>query len=218
MRILVVEDDAGVGALVSDALKDEGYAVDWVLDGAEALGLLESFPYNLVVLDVMLPGHDGFAITKRLRRDGNKAPVLMLTARDALEDRVRGLELGADDYLTKPFHLAELRARVRALLRRAHQQGSNRIEVGRLELDLEHKRAWFSGLELRLSGREHTLLTFRALHAQGYFSRERRLEHVWPGEASIDPRTVDVYIHYLRRKLGDDAIQTVRRLGYRFLG
>lgn len=218
MRVLVVEDDPGIGELLREDLSEQGYAVDWVTGGDEALGLLSSFPYDLVVLDVMLPGHDGFAVTERLRQGGNKVPVLMLTARDALDDRVKGLELGADDYLVKPFHLSELRARVRALLRRAHQEGSNQIKIGRLALNLEHRRAWFAGQEVGLSGREHALLEFLALHAEGYYPRERLLEHVWPGEASIDPRTVDTYIRYLRRKLGDDAIQTVRGLGYRFLG
>lgn len=218
MRVLVVEDDPGIGELLREDLGEQGYAVDWVTGGDEALGLLSSFPYDLVVLDVMLPGHNGFAVTERLRQEGNKVPVLMLTARDALEDRVKGLELGADDYLVKPFHLSELRARVRALLRRAHQEGGNQVEVGRLALNLEHRRVWFAGQEVSLSGREYALLEFLAPHSEGYYPRERLLEHVWPGEASIDPRTVDTYIRYLRRKLGDDAIQTVRGLGYRFLG
>lgn len=218
MRILVVEDDPGIGELVRDELSDNGYAVDWVTDGAEALGLLGSFPYDLVVLDVMLPGHDGFTVTERLRRRGSEVPVLILTARDALDDRVRGLELGADDYLVKPFHLSEFRARVRALLRRAYHPGGNRIEVSRVVIDSGQRRAWFEGEELSLSGREYALLEFLALHPGAYFPREALVEHVWSGEASVDPRTVDTYIHYLRRKLGDDVVQTVRGLGYRFNG
>jgi len=129
MRVLVVEDDPGIGELLREDLGEQGYAVNWVTGGDEALGLLSSFSYNLVVLDVMLPGHNGFAVTERLRQEDNKVPVLMLTARDALEDRVKDLELGADDYLVKPFHLSELRAWVRALLRRAYQEGSNQVEV-----------------------------------------------------------------------------------------
>ncbi len=218
MRILVVEDDPGIGELVRDELRAQGYAVDWVTDGAEALGLLGGFPYDLVVLDVMLPGHDGFTVTERLRQRGSEVPVLILTARDALGDRVKGLELGADDYLVKPFHLTEFRARVRALLRRAYHPGGNRLVVGRVMIDPGQRRAWFEGRELSLSGREYALLEFLALHPGGYFPHEALLEHVWSGEASVDPRMVDTYIHYLRRKLGDDVVQTVWGLGYRFNG
>lgn len=218
MRVLVVEDDRGIGELVCDDLSEQGYATDWAQDGDEALSLLASFPYDLVVLDLTLPGVGGFELVARVRAGGNKVPVLMLTARDGVEDRVRGLELGADDYLVKPFHLTEVRARVRALLRRARGEASNLTTVGRLTLDVAHKRVWFAGAEVRLSGREFAVLEFLALNAGGYYTRDRLLEHVWPGDASVDPRTVDTYIRYLRRKLGDDAIQTVRNLGYRFRG
>ena len=218
MRVLVVEDDRGIGDLVCDDLRDQGYAVDWAQDGDEALGLLASFPYDLVVLDLMLPGHNGFEIVERLRGGGQKVPVLMLTARDSVDDRVKGLELGADDYLVKPFHLTELRARVRALLRRSQGEASNQMNVGRLALDVAQKRIWFAGNEVRLSGREYTVLEFLALNAGGYYTRDALLEHVWPGDTSVDPRTVDTYIRYLRRKLGDEVIETVRGLGYRFRG
>ncbi len=218
MRVLVVEDDRGVGELLCDDLREQGYALDWARDGDEALALLASFPYDLVVLDLFLPGHDGFEIVEILRGSGKKVPVLMLTARDEVEDRVRGLELGADDYLVKPFHLTEVRARVRALLRRSRGEASNQMTVGRLALDVAQKRVWFNGDEVRLSGREYTVLEFLALNAGGYYTRDALLEHVWPGDSSIDPRTVDTYIRYLRRKLGDDAIETVRNLGYRFSG
>lgn len=218
MRVLVVEDDLGVGELVTDELKGQGYAVDWAQDGDEALSLLADFPYDLVVMDIMLPGRDGFGVTKTLRDARQQVPVLMLTARDGVDDRVRGLEGGADDYLVKPFHLTELRARVRALLRRAHGEGGNEVVVGRLRLELSQKRAWWQEEEVALSGREYNLIEFLALHAGGYYPREALLEHVWPGDAGIDPRTVDTYIRYLRRKLGDDAVETVRNLGYRFRG
>lgn len=218
MRVLVVEDDLGIGELVSDELKREGYAVDWAQDGLEALSLSESFPYDLLVLDVMLPGVDGFTIAKTLRIKKQTVPILMLTARDGIDDRVKGLELGADDYLVKPFHLKELRARVRALLRRSQGEASNSIEVGRLKLELARKQVSWSGAEIELSGREYRLLEFLALHAGGFYSREDLLEHVWSGEASVDPRTVDTYILYLRRKLSNDAIETVRNLGYTFRG
>lgn len=218
MRVLVVEDDVGVGKLISEDLSDQGYAVDWVQDGDEALSLLSSFPYDLVVLDVMLPGKDGFALTRELRSRQKPLPILMLTALDGIEARVKGLELGADDYLVKPFHLAELRARVLALLRRSQGDGGNGIVVGRLMLERAQRRAWFAGRELRLSGTEYALLEFLAVNHEGYFNRDELLEHAWPGEASIDPRTVDTYIRYLRRKMTDDAIETRRGLGYRLLG
>ena len=218
MRILVVEDDKGVGKLVSEDLSDQGYAVDWAQDGDEAYSLLQSFPYDLLVLDVMLPGQDGFTLTRELRARKKSLPILMLTALDGLEDRVKGLQLGADDYLVKPFHLVELRARVHALLRRALGDGSNQVTVGRCVLDRSQRRAWFGGDELHLSGTEYALLEFLVLHPEGYFNRDELLEHAWPGETSVDPRTVDTYIRYLRRKLSDDAIETRRGLGYRLLG
>jgi DNA-binding response OmpR family regulator len=218
MRVLVVEDDVGIGELLRDALSREGYAVDWAQDGDEALSLAGSFPYDLLILDIMLPGADGFTIAKTLRRDKLTAPILMLTARDDVDDRVKGLELGADDYLVKPFHLKELRARVRALLRRSQGEASNHIEVGRLKLDLAKRRVWWQEIELELSGREYALLEFLALHANGFYTREALLEHVWSGETSVDPRTVDTYILYLRRKLSSEAIETVRNLGYTFRG
>ncbi|RTG92397.1 response regulator transcription factor [Thermus scotoductus] len=215
MRLLVVEDDLRVGTLVQEALEADGYAVDWAKSAEEALGLVRVFPYDLVVLDVMLPGMDGFTFLEALRRQ-HKLPVLMLTARDATEDKVRGLEQGADDYLTKPFHLRELRARVRALLRRAHGQAANLVRRGRLTLDLEGKRVYWEGKEVRLSGREYALLEFLALNAGGVFPREVLLEKVWAGEEGVDPKVVDVYIYRLRQKLGQGAIETERGLGYSF--
>lgn len=218
MRLLLVEDDPQVGALVKEALEAEGYALDWAEDGRQALAMLENYPYDLVVLDVMLPHADGFTVVSEMRAHKNRVPVLMLTARDALEDRVRGLELGADDYLLKPFALAELRARVRALLRRSKGEAANEVKVGRLRLSLETRQAWWEDRELQLTGREYALLEFLALHAGGFYPRDVLMDHVWPGDSATDPRTVDTYIRYLRRKLGDQAIQTVRGLGYTFRG
>ncbi len=218
MRILLVEDDSGIGELVKEDLEAQGFATDWAEDGEEAYSLSQSFPYDLLILDVMLPGITGFEIVEKLRSQKDKVPVLMLTARDGLEDRVKGLELGADDYLVKPFHLTELRARVRALLRRSKGEANNLIEVGRLTLDSSQRLAFWQSEAIALSGREYALLEFFAFNAHGFYPREVLLEHVWSGEASIDPRTVDTYIRYLRRKLGDDAIQTVRGLGYSFKG
>ena len=218
MRLLVVEDDVGIGELVSEDLADQGYAVDWAQNGDEALSLLGSFPYDLLVLDLMLPGSDGYTVTETLRDKRMSLPVLMLTARDTVGDRIRGLDAGADDYLVKPFNLGELRARLRALLRRSQGQASNSVVVGRLALELINKRVFFEGCEVTLTGTEYALLAFLALHAEGYYTRDDLVEHAWSGESSVDPRTVDTYIRYLRRKLGDDAIETRRGLGYRFVG
>ena len=218
MRVLLVEDDFDIAELIKEDLDAQGYASDWAEDGNEAYSLLQSFPYDLVILDVMLPGLNGYELIAKLRGQHNKVPVLMLTARDSLDDKVQGLELGADDYVVKPFHLVELRARARALLRRSKGEANNGIEVGRLNLNMATKTVVWSGNSVSLSGREYALLEFFALHPQGFYDREQLLEHLWSGEASIDPRTVDTYIRYLRRKLGDDAIQTVRGLGYRFCG
>lgn len=218
MRILLVEDDSGIAELVQEDLEAQGFATDWAEDGEEAYSLSQSFPYDLLILDVTLPGITGFEIVEKLRSKKDKVPVLILTARDGIEDRVKGLELGADDYLVKPFHLTELRARVRALLRRSKGEANNLIEVGRLTLDSSQRLAFWQSEAIALSGREYALLEFFAFHANGFYPREVLLEHVWSGEAIIDPRTVDTYIRYLRRKLGDDAIQTVRGLGYSFKG
>ncbi|WP_243094683.1 response regulator transcription factor [Thermus thalpophilus] len=217
MRVLLVEDDPRVGELVREVLEAEGYAVDWVTTGEEALGLLATFPYDLAVLDVMLPGMDGFALLRKLRGE-QRLPVLMLTARGEVEDRVEGLEAGADDYLPKPFHLKELRARVRALLRRAHGEAQNLVVRGRLTLDLEGRRAYWEGREVSLAGKEYALLAFLALNAGGIYPREVLLEKVWAGEESVDPKVVDVYVYRLRRKLAEDAILTERGRGYRFQG
>ncbi|MFN3369808.1 MAG: response regulator transcription factor [Thermus sp.] len=218
MRILVLEDDPRLAQLVKEALEEEGWAVDAAGLVEEGSALLRAFPYDLVVLDLSLPDGDGLELLRSLRKRGEGVPVVILTARDAPERRVEGLEAGADDYLVKPFHLRELVARVRAVWRRASGEASNRLKVGRLELDLELKRAWWEGRPLHLSGREYALLAFLATHAEGYYPRELLLEKCWPGESSIDPRTVDTYIRYLRRKMDENAIETVRNLGYRFRG
>lgn len=202
-----MEDEPGVRALLREALEKAGFALDEAAGVEEAQGLLLAFPYDLLVLDLFLPDGDGLEVLRFARERGLGLPVLILTARDGPEDRVGGLEAGADDYLVKPFYPKEAVARVRALLRRSRGLAQNRVQVGRLELDLEGRLAFWEGQEVRLSGREFALLEALALAGEGYSSREHLLEKAWSGEESVDPRTVDTYIKYLRRKLAPEAIE-----------
>lgn len=218
MRILLVEDDIAISEMLSDYLITKGFAVDLAEDGAEAYSILEMFPFDLVILDIMLPIMNGYELIKKLREDKNNVPVLMLTARDSIEDRIEGLDLGADDYLIKPFHMSELHARLLALLRRSKGKANNQIVVGRLNMNISKQTVKWQNEDISLSAREYSLLEYFALNAGKYYTRDDLLEHVWAGEDSINPRTVDTYILYLRRKLGNDAIKTFRGLGYRFSG
>ncbi|GLV48448.1 DNA-binding response regulator [Thermus sp. LT1-2-5] len=218
MRVLLVEDEPGVRALVREALEEAGFAVDEAAGVEEAEGLLLAFPYDLLVLDLFLPDGDGLEVLRFARGRGLSLPVLILTARDALEARLEGLAAGADDYVVKPFYPEEVVARARALLRRSRGLAENRLRVGRLELDLEGRLAFFRGQEVPLSAREFAVLEALALKGEGFATREELLEKVWNGEESVDPRTVDTYIKYLRRKLDPEAIETVRGLGYRLRG
>lgn len=216
MRILLVEDDPEVGELVKETLEAEAYAVDWVKDGEEALGLALGFPYDLLLLDVSLPRRDGFSLLRVLRGEGSRVPVLMLTARDALEDRVRGLELGADDYLLKPFHLRELRARIRALVRRAKGEATNLVPLPRgYTLDLAAHEVLKDGQTVALTPREYTLIECLGLNPGRAYSRTSLIERVWPEESEVDTKVVDVYVSTVRRKLGENVIETVRGMGYR---
>ncbi|GAA6755763.1 response regulator transcription factor [Thermus thalpophilus] len=218
MRVLLVEDEPGVRSLLREALEEAGFAVDEASGVEEAEGLLLTFPYDLLVLDLFLPDGDGLEVLRFAREQGLSLPVLILTARDALEARLEGLDAGADDYVVKPFYPEEVVARARALLRRSRGLAENRLRVGRLELDLEGRLAFFRGREVPLSAREFAVLEALALKGEGFATREELLEKVWNGEESVDPRTVDTYIKYLRRKLDPEAIETVRGLGYRLRG
>jgi len=218
VRLLLVEDEPEVRWLLRETLEEAGWAVDEAAGVGESKGLLEAFPYDLLVLDLALPDGEGLEVLRAVRLQGMALPVLILTARDAPEARVQGLEEGADDYLVKPFYPQEVVARARALLRRSRGLSHNWLSLGRLELDLEGRRAFWQGQEVRLSAREYALLEALVLRGEGFCPREHLLEKVWNGEESVDPRTVDTYVKYLRRKLAPDAIETVRGLGYRFVG
>jgi two-component system, OmpR family, response regulator len=219
VRILVVEDDARMAAAIRRGLRFEGLVADIAGGGEEALRKAEATEYDAVVLDVMMPGLDGFETCRRLRADGVWAPVLMLTARDAVEDRVRGLDGGADDYMTKPFSLAELLARLRALVRRGPAERPTVIEVGDLELDPATREVRRGGEEIVLSAREFALLeTFMRRPGQ-VFTQLQLLEAAWDLGYEQRSNVVEVYVRYLREKIdrpfGVESIETVRGMGYR---
>jgi DNA-binding response OmpR family regulator len=218
MRILVVEDDRKVARFLERALREEGYAVDVAPDGVDATMKARVEPYDLIVLDVLLPGQSGFEVARALRTSGQTTPILMLTARDSKEDIVTGLDAGADDYLTKPFSLDEALARVRALLRRGGAALKERLLYDNLEMDRLRREVRRRGVLLDLTPREFALLEFFLLHPEEVIRRTALLEKVW--DLSFDPMSnvVDVHIANLRRKLksgdGDPLIHTVRGVGY----
>jgi two-component system OmpR family response regulator len=219
MRVLVVEDEARMARLLRRALEEEGHAVDTAGDGPEGLWLATENHYAAIILDVMLPGLDGIEVCRRLRAAGEWAPVLMLTARDQVGDRVRGLDAGADDYLVKPFSLLELAARLRALVRRDDRSRPAVLAVGDLSLDPARKQAWRDGTELQLSPREFSLLEFFLRHPGTVLTRSQIIEAVWDFAYDGGSNVVDQYVNYLRRKVdapfGRTDLETVRGMGYR---
>ena len=217
--MLVVEDEKKLGELLGRGLREEGYAADVADRGEAALWMAQAVDYDAIVLDVMLPGVDGFDVCRRLRKDGVWTPVLMLTARDAIEDRVSGLDTGADDYLTKPFSFDELLARLRALTRRAPAERPAVLEVGALRLDPAAHRAWRGDHELDLSAKEFALLEVFMRRAGVALTRTQLLDGAWDLAFERRSNVVDVYVRYLRQKIdrpfGTDSIETVRGVGYR---
>lgn len=216
--ILLVDDDAPIRRMLARTLAAEGYAVAAVGDGGAALARVERSMPDVIVLDVAMPGLDGLAVTRRLRAKGLPVPILLLTARDALTERVAGLDAGADDYLVKPFEVEELTARVRALLRR-NQAPAEQLAFADLSLDLESGAARRGGRAIELTRREAELLELLLRNARGVVPRELALERVWGGEYEASPNVVDRYVAYLRRKLGPPPlIHTVRGVGFRLDG
>jgi len=219
MRVLVVEDEPKMAGLVKRGLEEECIAVDVADRGEDAVWMAGSTEYDVVVLDVMLPGLDGFEVCRRLRADEVWTPVLMLTARDAVEDRVAGLDGGADDYLVKPFSFEELLARLRALVRRGAAERPAVLEAGDLRLEPATRRVTRGGAEISLSPKEFALLETLMLRPGKVLSRLQLLEHAWDDTYENRSNVVDVYIRYLREKIdrpfGADTIETVRGVGYR---
>jgi len=219
VRVLVVEDETKLGNLLSRGLREEGYSADLAERGEEALWMAKAVEYDAILLDVMLPGLDGFDVCRRLRADGVWSPVLMLTARDAVDDRVTGLDAGADDYLAKPFSFEELLARLRALTRRAPIERPAVLASGDLRLDPAAHRAWRGDVELDLSAKEFALLELFMRRPGSVLSRGQLLEGAWDMAFESRSNVVDVYVRYLREKIdrpfGCESIETVRGVGYR---
>ena len=220
MHLLLVEDERRLAVAVRRVLEEEGHVVDLADDGGDGFALATTEPYDVIVLDVMLPGMNGYDIARKLRSAGDKTPILMLTARDSVQDRVTGLDAGADDYLVKPFALAELLARVRALGRRAQMvmTESNSLSVADLELDLRAREAVRRGKRIELTTKEFALLETLMRHAGQVLTRSQLLDLVWSYDLLTESNIVDTYIHYLRNKIDRDfepkLIRTVRGAGY----
>ena len=218
MRILLAEDEKRTAEHLKRGLMEEGYAVDLALDGEEALWLGENNPYDVIILDVMMPGRDGFSIVRHLRRRNITTPVLFLTARFEVTDRVKGLDAGGDDYLVKPFSMSELLARVRALLRRRRPDATTSLRIADLELDLISHQARRGNLEISLSNREFALLEFLMVSSPRAVSKTAIVEHVWDQNFDSQTNVVNVYVKYLRSKIDlpglKPLIHTVRGIGF----
>ena len=218
MRILIAEDEQDLNQLLKRRLKEAGYSADACFDGAAVFDYLLGAEYDALVLDIMMPKLDGVQVVKRLRREGNSVPVLLLTARDSIEDRVAGLDAGADDYLIKPFAFEELLARLRVLLRKPQGDKTNVLRVGELELNLSTRQAARGGQEISLSSKEFSLLRYMMQNAGIVLSRDKLEQHVWDYDFSGGSNVIDVYIRYLRKKIDEGRetkyIHTVRGHGY----
>lgn len=219
MRLLVVEDEKDLNDIIRKQLTADGYSVDVSFDGKDAIDILEYTEYDGVVLDIMLPGADGYQVLKSIRNKGKNTPVLFLTARDSIDDRVKGLDSGANDYLVKPFALKELSARVRAMTRALYGKTTNIIAVADLELDSESHKVIRSGREIKLSAKEFALLEYLMINKGKVLSREKIEDHIWNFDYEGGTNVVDVYIRYLRKKVDEGfdkkLIHTIRGRGYK---
>jgi DNA-binding response OmpR family regulator len=219
MRVLLVEDNRRLNAALKTQLEKDGYAVDALLDGAQGLIYAEEIAYDLIILDIMLPNKDGLAICRALREQRINTPLLMLTARDTVDDRIIGLDSGADDYLVKPFDIHELRARLRALLRRSGAEKSGVLTVGDLKVDPATHLVERAGRSIELTGKEYALLEYFARHPNRVITREMIETHVWGADFRGASNIIESYIHRLRRKIDDPfetrLLETIREVGYR---
>ncbi|MBO9418413.1 MULTISPECIES: response regulator [Stappiaceae] len=215
MRLLIVEDDKDLNRQLMTALEEAGYVVDSAFDGEEGHFLGDTEPYDAVVLDLGLPTLDGLSVLEKWRRDGKTMPVLILTARDRWSDKVAGIDAGADDYVAKPFHMEEVLARVRALVRRAAGHASNELTCGNVRLDLRAGRVTVDGSPIKLTSHEYRLLSYLLHHQGKVISRTELTEHLYDQDFDRDSNTVEVFVGRLRKKIGADMIETIRGLGYR---
>lgn len=215
MRILVVEDEHKIGSSIKRGLELEGYAVDLAFDGEEGYDMAVSENYSVILLDLMLPKMDGTTVCKKLRSENNHTPILMLTAKGEINDKVDGLNSGADDYLVKPFAFAELVARIKALARRPKEEIGSVLKINDIVLNTINYSVKKGNKEISVSKKEYSLLEFLLLHKGKVVTKEQIIQNVWDYEADILPNTVEVFIGYLRSKIGKDIIQTVRGFGYR---
>lgn len=218
MRVLVVEDEKYMNRIISKKLKVEGYSVDSCHDGEEAINYIKSASYDIIIMDIMMPQKNGYEVLKEIRYEGNSVPVLFLTAKDALEDRVKGLDLGADDYLVKPFHFEELMARIRVMIRRSHGKVSNQLQIADLILDINAHTVKRNNNFIELSAKEFAILEYMIQNAGIVLSREKLETHIWNYDYQGASNMIDVYIRYLRIKIDKDyehkLIHTVRGIGY----
>ncbi len=214
MHVLVVEDDSLLGDALQAGLRDRGFAVDWVRDGNAADTVLRAGDFAAVVLDLGLPGRSGLEVLRQLRARGQPVPVLVLTARDAIDDRVTGLDAGADDYVVKPVAIAELAARLRALVRRAHGAGSEQLVAGELAMDASARSVTYRQRKVELNPREFDLLRELMLNAGRVLTREQLEERLYDWDAAVESNAIEVHVHHLRRKLAAEVIRTVRGVGY----
>jgi DNA-binding response OmpR family regulator len=218
MRVLIVEDDQNLAETIKSGLEESGYAVDWVSDGLSGLDMISAYSYDVIILDIMLPGMDGFTICQKIRSKHIDSPVLILTARYREGDKVRGLDCGADDYLVKPFSYPELYARVRALIRRRNGAHTNQITVGQLALDSSLRKVEYAGATINLTSREYAILEYLIINLNGVVTREMLEEHIWDCEHGAFSNVIEVLISRIRKKLCPDnkeaLIKTVKGLGY----
>ena len=217
MKILVIEDEHLIAQSLKKGLEQEKYAVDVAFTGTDGYDLASSEEYDIILLDLMLPGMDGTTICQKLRQNNNHTPILMLTAKSQIEDKVSGLDCGADDYLSKPFSFEELLARVRALTRRPRHVISSTVSVGKLSLDTITYKVILNKKEIKLSSREFTLLEYLMRNVGVTLTKEKIISRLWNYDEEVLPNTVEVYIRNLRQKIGKDYIETLRGFGYRFL-
>ena len=217
MRVLVIEDDKNLNRQIKDALGEAGYAVDVAFDGEEGHFLGDTEPYDAVVLDIGLPQMDGLSVLEEWRRAGKTMPVLLLTARDRWSDKVQGIDAGADDYVAKPFHMEEILARIRALVRRAAGHASNEITAGPVRLDVRAGKVTVGGQAIKLTSHELRLLSYLMHHKGEVVSRTELTEHLYDQDFDRDSNTIEVFVGRLRKKLPEECIRTVRGLGYQIL-